>query len=41
MFINNLNNIYFRDIFVSPSSSLKYSFKDSEIPFKLTKVAYK
>ena len=40
-FIRNLDNIYFKDIFVSPSSSLKYSFKESKLPFKLTQVAYK
>lgn len=40
-FIKNFKNIYFKDIFISPSSSLKYSFQDSKLPFKFTKVAYK
>lgn len=41
IFIKNLNKVYFRDIYVSPRSSLKYLFEENNLPFKLAKVAYK
>ena len=40
-FIKNLDNINFKDIFVSPTSSLKYLFKEFKLPFKLTKISYR
>ena len=40
-FIKSFDNIHIKDIFVSPTSSLKYSFKESKLPFKSAQVAYK
>lgn len=40
-FIKSYDNIYIKDIFVSSTSSLKYSFKELKLPFKSAQVAYK
>ena len=40
-FIKSFDNIHIKDIFVSPTSSLKYSFKELKLPFKSAQVAYK
>lgn len=40
-FIKNLDNINFKHIFISPSSSLKYLFKELKLPFELTKISYR
>ena len=40
-FIKKFDNINIKDIFVSPTSSLKYSFKEFKLPYKSAKVSYK
>ena len=40
-FIKSFDNINIKDIFISPTSSLKYSFKEFKLPFKSAQVAYK